>query len=223
MRTQDVSASGTSGPTEATQSGAAQSSRSWTWTSSRASFTGVDPDHIMWIRNAYSELEQDLRHKYQHELDTRDARSYVDSMLHKMHSFCMGTGQVATGDNLLSKWKLWMFHAVFAMSDVSDPSMSTTVGWLAPTDLNFDARKVLAILHELERKNRATKIYRSSQLQVSVLCTCPSEDSAAPPDPDAAIMIHLFGVRRHFFDRVIASTCSPRRWRVWGTSSRVTA
>ena len=49
------------------------------------------------------------------------------------------------------------------------------------------------MLQDLEKKNRATKIYRFTSLRLSVLCTCPSEDSAAPPDPDAAIMIHLFG------------------------------
>ena len=86
-----------------------------------------------------------------------------------------------------------MCHIVLAMSDVSDPSMSTTIDWLVATDLNFDARKVLAMLQRLEKKNRATKIYRFTPVQLSVLCICPSEHSAAPPDPDAAIMIHLFG------------------------------
>ena len=144
----------------------------------------------MWIRNAYSELETYLLRKYE---DARDARSYVDSMLQKMHSFCVKSGKIVAGDSLLSKWKRWMCHAVLAMSDVSDASMSTTIEWLVSADLNFDPKKVLAILEALEKKNRATKIFRFSKLQLSVLCTCPHEDSAAPPDPDAAVLIHLFG------------------------------
>ena len=59
-----------------------------------------------------------------------------------------------------------MCHAVLAMSDVSDPSMSTTSDWLAGTDLDFDARKVLAMLNDLEKKNRATKIYRFTTVSI---------------------------------------------------------
>jgi len=132
-RTQGAAASGMQDPTEAPRSGAAPSSRSWTWSASKTAFSGVDPDHIMWIRNAYSELEQYLLRKYS---GTRDVRSYVDSMLQKMHTFCMVSGKsppgLVAGDSLLSKWKRWMCHAVLAMSDTSDTSMSSTSDWLSP-------------------------------------------------------------------------------------------
>ena len=175
-------------------SGASSSSSApWTWTPSHVKFRGVIPDQIMWIRNTYSELEVYLLEKYTNTLGARDARSYVDTMLQRMHSMCTGEVQFATGNDLQSRWKRWICHAVLAMSNLSDPSMSTTVDWLTGNDTKLDTRTVLAMLQQLEKKNRATKIYRFTSMQLSVLCLCPSEDSAAPPDPDAAIMVHLFG------------------------------
>ena len=147
----------------------------------------------MWIRDTYTELEQYLIEKYQNVFDTRDARSYLDSLLHRMYILRTGEEQVATGSTLQSKWRRRVCDAVLAMSGVSESSMATTVEWLTADEMNFDVKRVLAILHGLEKKDRVTKIFRFTMEQLSVLCTHPSPDSAAPPDPDGDITIHLFG------------------------------
>ena len=207
-------AGGVSNPTGGRAIDASSSSvPSWTWANFGSAFTGVNPDQMMWIRDTYTELEQYLLDKYNNILDTRNARSYVDRSLHRMHTLCTGEEQVASGNNLQSKWRRWICRAVLAMSGVSEPSMATTVEWLTADEINFDARKVLSILHDLEKKDRATKIYRFALEQLSVLCTHPSPDSVAPPDPEGAIMFHLSGMRRLSYGHNNVTTTSRRYFR----------